>query len=238
MKTHHVVNHTDWIQQRRALLAKEKDFQRARDELAGARRALPWERVDKRYLFEGADGPRTLTDLFGARSQLAIYHFMFAPEWQAGCKSCTFWADSLDHVTAHLAARDVAFCAVSRAPYAKLAAYRERMGWELPWVSSAGSDFNYDYGVSFDTSKPEHVYNYERTAIDGSEREGLSVFARDGEEVFHTYSTYARGIDMLNVTYQILDLVPKGRDEDAFAFPMQWLRRRDEYDARAQGGLS
>jgi predicted dithiol-disulfide oxidoreductase (DUF899 family) len=232
MKTHHIVNHADWIQQRKQLLAKEKEFTHARDALSRARRELPWERVEKSYVFEGADGTRTLAELFGEHSQLAVYHFMFAPEWEAGCKSCTFWADSFDHLAPHLAARDVAFYLVSRAPYAKLAAYRTRMGWSLPWVSSAGSDFNYDYEVSFDTSRREHVYNYERTVIEGPERQGFSVFARDGERIFHTYSTYGRGIDALNATYQVLDLVPKGRDEDQFEFSMAWLRRRDEYDAR------
>jgi predicted dithiol-disulfide oxidoreductase (DUF899 family) len=234
MTAHNIVNHTDWIQQRKGLLAKEKDFMRARDALSRARRALPWERLEKRYVFEGADGPRTLADLFGKHSQLAMYHFMYAPEWEAGCKSCTFWADSFDHAAPHLAARDVSFYAISRAPYPKLAGYRKRMGWSFPWVSSAGSDFNFDYQVSFDTSKREHVYNYEqRVTDDGPEMPGFSVFARDGESIFHTYSTYARGIDMLNVTYQILDLVPKGRDEDELRFTMQWLRRRDEYDARS-----
>ncbi len=233
MKTRHIVNHADWIQQRKALLAKEKEFQRARDALSRVRRELPWELVEKQYVFEGADGARTLAELFGKHSQLAVYHFMFAPEWDAACKSCTFWADSLDHVTPHLAARDVAFYLVSRAPYAKLVAYRKRMGWSLPLVSSAGSDFNYDYEVSFDTSTRDHVYNYEQSVIDGPERPGFSVFVRDGDSIFHTYSTYGRGIDPLNVAYQVLDLVPKGRDEDRFEFTMEWVRRRDEYDARA-----
>jgi predicted dithiol-disulfide oxidoreductase (DUF899 family) len=231
MRNHQVVNHTDWIQRRKELLAREKELQRARDELSRARRELPWEPVDKRYVFEGEEGTRTLLDLFGKHSQLAVYHFMFAPEWDAACKSCTFWADGFDHIAPHLAARDVAFYLVSRAPYATLAAYRKRMGWSLPMVSSAGSDFNYDHEVSFDTSQRDHVYNYERTVIDGPERPGFSAFARDGESIFHTYSTYARGIDGLNVTYQILDLVPKGRDEDQLEFTMSWVRRRDEYDA-------
>jgi predicted dithiol-disulfide oxidoreductase (DUF899 family) len=232
MKSHHIVSHADWTQARKNLLAKEKEFLRTRDALSRARRELPWERVEKRYVFDGADGPRTLADLFGERSQLAIYHFMLAPEWEAGCVGCSFWADSFDRVAAHLAARDVAFLAVSRAPYAKLAAYQKRMGWSFAWVSSAGSDFNYDYGVSFDTSTREHVYNYEKADIGGPERPGLSVFARDGESLFHTYSTYARGLDMLNVAYQILDLVPKGRDEEGLSSPASWVRRRDEYHAR------
>jgi predicted dithiol-disulfide oxidoreductase (DUF899 family) len=232
MNTHHIVTHTDWIQRRKELLAKEKEFLRARDALSSARRELPWERVEKRYVFEGPDGSRTLADLFGKHSQLAIYHFMFAPDWEAGCKSCTFWADSFDHAAPHLAARDVAFYAVSRAPYAKLAAYRKRMGWSFPWVSSAGSEFNFDYDVSFDDSKQGQIYNYAPRTMKGPELPGFSVFTRDGDSIFHTYSTYARGIDALNVTYQILDLVPKGRDEDQFKFAMEWLRRRDEYDAR------
>jgi predicted dithiol-disulfide oxidoreductase (DUF899 family) len=231
MRANQIVNHTDWLRQRKELLAKERELMHARDALSRARRELPWEVVDKRYVFEGAEGTRTLADLFGKHSQLAIYHFMFAPEWDEGCKSCTFWTDGFDDITPHLAARDVAFYLVSRAPYPKLAAYRKRLGWSVPWVSSAGSDFNFDYQVSFDMSQPEHVHNYERTAVEESELPGLSVFARDGESIFHTYSTYRRGIDGLNVTYQILDLVPKGRDEDQYDFSMEWVRRRDEYDA-------
>jgi len=235
MRNHQVVNHTDWIKQRKELLAREKEFQRARDALSKARRELPWERVEKRYVFEGADGERTLADLFGKHSQLAMYHFMFAPDWDVGCKSCSYWSDGFDNVAPHLAARDVAFHLVSRAPYAKLAAYRERMGWSLSWMSSAGSDFNFDYQVSFDTSRREHVFNYERQVVEEPEQPGFSVFARDGESIFHTYSTYARGIDTLNVTYQILDLVPKGRDEDELSDPMDWVKRRDEYDAPEVG---
>jgi predicted dithiol-disulfide oxidoreductase (DUF899 family) len=235
-----IVDHTAWTAARRELLRKEKDLVRSRDALAKARRELPWERVEKEYLFESASGPKTLADLFEEKSQLAVYHFMFAPDWEAGCKGCSFWADSFDRIAIHLAHRDVAFTAVSRAPLAKLAGYQKRMGWSFPWVSSAGSDFNFDYGVSFDTSRKEHEYNYATQPIKSPELPGLSVFCRmngrvegrEGEPIFHTYSAYARGIDAMNVAYQILDLVPKGRDEDHFAHPFEWLRRHDEYDAR------
>jgi len=222
----------EWLAARKKLLAKEKELTRLRDALSVERRALPWLRVEKQYLFDTPTGRKSLADLFEGRSQLAMYHFMFAPEWDEGCKSCSFWAESFDHIPIHLAHRDVTFLAVSRAPLEKLQAYARRFGWTFPWVSSAPSDFNYDFNVSF---RPEELesrkasYNYEPAQYLRSDLPGVSVFARDrGGAVFHTYSSYARGIDALNVAYQYLDLVPKGRDESGEA--MNWLRRRDEYD--------
>jgi len=222
----------EWLAARKKLLAKEKELTHLRDALSAERRAVPWLRVEKQYLFDTPTGRKSLADLFEGRSQLAMYHFMFAPEWDEGCKSCSFWAESFDHIPIHLAHRDVTFLAVSRAPLEKLQAYARRFGWTFPWVSSAPSDFNYDFNVSF---RPEELesrkasYNYEPAQYLRSDLPGVSVFARDrGGAVFHTYSSYARGIDALNVAYQYLDLVPKGRDESGEA--MNWLRRRDEYD--------
>jgi predicted dithiol-disulfide oxidoreductase (DUF899 family) len=224
-----VVVHDEWLQARNELLAKEKEFTRVRDELTQQRRELPWEAVEKEYVFEGPERKETLLQLFGGRSQLLVYHFMFDPEWDAGCPVCSFWADNLDPIVLHLRARDVTMIAVSRAPFAKIAAYKERMGWSFKWVSSAENDFNFDYGVSFPPEEEdEAVYNYGTLSPRGSEREGVSVFAKDeAGNVFHTYSAYARGIDLVNTAYNYLDLVPKGRDEDGRG-PF-WVRRHDEY---------
>jgi len=229
LSEHEIVGHDDWIEARKTLLAKEKEFTRLRDELSKQRRELPWERVEKEYVFEGPEGKQTLAELFDGRSQLVVYHFMFDPDDDVGCKSCSFWADNFDPNVVHLNARDVSFVAVSRAPLGKLSAYKERMGWSFKWVSSAETDFNFDYGVSF--APAEHtspVYNYGTLNAGISEREGMSVFFKDeGGSVFHTYSAYARGIDLLNAAYNYLDLVPKGRDEgDRSQF---WVRRHDEY---------
>lgn len=223
----------DWRDARLRLLEEEKALTRARDRLAEARRALPALRITKDYRFTGPEGELTLPDLFTGRSQLVVYHFMFGPDWEAGCPICSFWADTLDGLVPHLAARDTALTLVSRAPYDRLAAYRRRMGWDIPWVSSLGSDFNHDMGVSFtdeDLARGEQVYNYRKGGFEGSEAPGLSVFRREGATVWHTYSVYARGLDGFNAAYQLLDLTPKGRDEDALPFPMAWLRRHDEYD--------
>jgi predicted dithiol-disulfide oxidoreductase (DUF899 family) len=228
---HEVVTHEAWLGARKELLAREKEFTKLRDELNRRRRELPWEPVEKEYVFEGGEGPRTLPELFDGRSQLVVYHFMFAPDWDAGCKSCSFWADNFDPNLIHLKARDVTMMAVSRAPYPKLAAYRERMGWSFPWYSSAETDFNVDYGVTFSPEDQERAgtYNYGSQAAGMPEREGVSVFYRDGgSRVFHTYSAYARGIDLLNAAYNYLDIVPKGRDEDRRP-PQYWVRRHDEY---------
>jgi predicted dithiol-disulfide oxidoreductase (DUF899 family) len=231
LSEHEIVQHEEWVERRRELLAKEKEFTRLRDELSRDRRELPWERVEKDYVFVGPEGEETLAELFDGRSQLVVYHFMFGPDDDVGCKSCSFWADSFDANVVHLAARDVTFVAISRGPYEKLAAYRERMGWDFKWVSSAPTDFNFDYRVSFaPEDEPNPVYNYGSLSPRGPEREGMSVFFKDDDgSLFHTYSSYARGIDLLNTAYNYLDLVPKGRDEQGQG--QSWVRRRDEYGA-------
>ena len=233
LRDHPVVSHDRWIAARTKLLAKEKELTRARDEVNRLRRALPWERVDKTYVFEGPDGKQTLAELFGAKSQLFVYHFMFGPEDQEGCPSCSFWADHYDGAGLHLPHRDVSFVAVSRAPFEKIERYKRRMGWRFKWVSSYGSDFNYDYHVSFtqDELKGRVYYNYEMQELfPGGEAPGHSVFYKDATgAVFHTYSGYARGCDILIGAYNYLDLVPKGRDEDALAFTMAWVRHHDRY---------
>ena len=233
MPNHKVVSHEEWLKARLELLAAERELTHQRDALSRRRRALPWERVEKSYRFEGPTGALSLLDLFDGRSQLIVDHFMFGPDWDEGCKSCSFWADSFEGTPIHLAHRDVTFTAVSRAPYAKIAAYKKRMGWSFPWVSSHGSDFNFDYRVSF---TPEELaagkaeWNYRLQPNKVSEQVGLSVFTRNEQgEVFHTYSCYQRGVDALNVAYQLLDLVPKGRDEDGLGFTMEWVRRHDQY---------
>jgi predicted dithiol-disulfide oxidoreductase (DUF899 family) len=229
---HQVVAHDAWINARTALLAKEKEFTRLRDELSRQRRDLPWEVVDREYIFDGPTGKQSLSDLFDGRSQLVVYHFMFDPSWEEGCPHCSFWADSFNGTLAHLRARDVSFTAVSRAPIGRIAAYKERMGWSFPWVSAGQTDFNYDFGISFTLEQvASHVPGYNYGSEPGMEdREGISVFARDERGgVFHTYSTYARGIDMMNAAYQFLDLVPNGRDEPSGGDPQFWVRRHDEY---------
>ena len=233
MTDHKIVSREKWIDARRQLLAREKEFTRLRDQLSQERRDLPWERVEKSYVFDGPDGKETLSELFDGRSQLVVYHFMFDPSWDAGCKSCSFWVDNFDHIVIHLNHRDVTMIAVSRAPLDKLAAYRKRMGWEVKWVSSFGNDFNRDYYVSHtpeELEKKEGFYNYTLQKPYASEAPGISVFWKDASgAVFHTYSCYARGLDMLNGAYHYLDLVPKGRDEANLPFHTDWLRRHDEY---------
>jgi predicted dithiol-disulfide oxidoreductase (DUF899 family) len=232
MEKHEVVSAEAWETARLELLAKEKEFLRARDALSESRRALPWERVTKRYLFDGPAGEVTLSDLFEGRRQLVVYHFMFGPDWKEGCKSCSFWADNFERSVVHLAHRDVTMVAISRAPYATLSAFKQRLGWSFNWVSAGRTDFNQDYHVSFDPGAGPASYNYAPKTGPMSELPGLSVFYRDESgAVFHTYSTYARGLDNINATYQILDLVPKGRDEAALERSMAWVRLRDRYDA-------
>ena len=228
-----VVSHENWLKSRLELLAAEKEFTRQRDALTRRRMAMPWERVEKSYQFEGPNGVLSLADLFDGRSQLIVYHFMFGPDWEEGCKSCSFWADNFNGTPIHLNHRDVTFTAVSHAPFVKIDAYKKRMGWSFPWVSSYGSDFNFDYHVSF---TPEQIaegkayYNYEVRPIDVSDEQGISVFYKNERgEVFHTYSCHGRGIDMVNGAYQFLDLVPKGRNEDGLKFSMEWVHRHDQY---------
>ncbi|MBL8662434.1 MAG: DUF899 domain-containing protein [Candidatus Odyssella sp.] len=232
MTAHPVVSRQDWLAARKALLEREKAFTRARDALSAERRALPWVRIDKDYAFAGPAGRLSLGDLFGGRSQLAVYHFMLGPDWNEGCKSCSFWADNFDGIDVHLAQRDLALVAVSRAPLAKIDAFKRRMGWTFRWVSSFGSDFNRDFGVSFtpEELRGEVEYNYARQTFPADEAPGMSLFARDPDgTVFHTYSCYARGLDMLNGAYHILDLAPKGRDEGGQPYTMAWLRHHDRY---------
>ncbi|MGA2551743.1 MAG: thioredoxin family protein [Burkholderiaceae bacterium] len=233
MAKHEVVSQNQWVQARKGLLAKEKEFTRMREELSAERRALPWVRVEKNYTFEGAEGPKTLSQLFGDRSQLVVYHFMFAPDWEVGCKSCSFWADNFNGVIAHLRQRDVAFAAVSRAPLSKLQAFKERLGWSFNWVSSEGSDFNYDFEVSFEPdvlARGDATYNFAPLKSGPSDLPGISVFTKDESgAIFRTYSTYGRGLDMMNTAYQYLDLVPKGRDEIGKP-TMAWVKLRDLYD--------
>jgi predicted dithiol-disulfide oxidoreductase (DUF899 family) len=228
-----IVDNEQWLAARRELLADEKALQKARDELARKRREMPWRKIEEEYEFENEDGRKSLAELFGECSQLLLYHFMYHPNWDEGCKSCSFWADGFDTAIPHLRARDVALICVSRGPLQKLLAYRERMGWSFPWYSSAGSSFNYDFGVSFtpeQVAAKDGVYNYRQAQWLAEELPGLSAFIKnDNGDVFHTYSTFSRGLDPLNATYQMLDLVARGRDEDELEFSMGWLRRHDEY---------
>jgi len=231
IESHKVLSSEQWTEARKQLLIKEKEFTRLRDELSRQRRELPWRIVNKEYVFEGPNGKQTLPELFDGRSQLIVYHFMFDPGWDAGCPHCSFWADNFNGIVVHLNQRDATMLAVSRAPYSKLTAYQKRMGWNFKWVSSGGTDFNFDYGVSFtpeEIANKRAIYNYTTQDPHHTEREGVSVFYKDSTgSVFHTYSAYARGIDMLNAAYHYLDLAPKGRDEgDRNQF---WVRRHDKY---------
>ncbi|BCG24752.1 hypothetical protein TUM18999_29430 [Pseudomonas tohonis] len=231
IESHPVVSHEQWLEARKQLLRKEKAFTRLRDELSAARRELPWERVSDAYRFEGPTGTETLDQLFAGRSTLVVYHFMFGPGWEEGCDGCSFLADHFDGANLHLAHHDVSLVAVSRAPWQAFQDFKRRMGWQFKWVSSHGCDFNADFGVS---ATPEAIaagtarYNYDTSRDPGEEMPGLSVFFRlPSGEVFHTYSTYARGLDMLVGTYNFLDLLPKGRDEDEI---MDWVRHHDRYE--------
>jgi len=232
-----VVSRDQWTAARRRLLVEEKEFLRLRDQLSQERRELPWEKVEKHYVFEGGAGKETLADLFAGRHQLIIYHFMFAPDWDTGCKSCSFWAYNFNGIVAHLQQRDVSLAAVSRAPIAKLRSFAARLGWTFKWVSSGDTDFNYDYHVSF---RPDEVargaaeYNYAPYQGSTTDLPGFSVFFKDDSgSLFHTYSTYARGLDPMNAAYQLLDLVPKGRDEARLPNSMAWVKLHDLYDAEA-----
>jgi predicted dithiol-disulfide oxidoreductase (DUF899 family) len=249
IEDHPVVSRQKWDSARKELLAREKEFTRLRDEVSRQRRELPWVKLDKPYRFEGPGGVETLVDLFAGRSQLIVYHFMFMPEWTEGCPHCSFWADSFNGIGVHLNHRDTTFVAVSRASTAKIEAFRKRMGWTFKWVSSGDTDFNYDFAVSFrpeDVRKGTASYNYakiepepesgrvasglEQVSQPG-DREGTSVFYRNREgAVFHTYSAYARGIDLVNTAYNYLDLTPKGRDEDNLPWVQAWVRHHDRYE--------
>jgi predicted dithiol-disulfide oxidoreductase (DUF899 family) len=238
MESHKVVSADHWLKARLELLAKEKEFTRLRDELSQQRRELPWERVDKEYIFEGTNGRETLAQLFENRSQLIVYHFMFAPDWEAGCRHCSWWADNFERNIVHLNHRDVTMVAISHAPLHKLEAFKKRMGWTFKWVSAANTDFNYDYHVSFTPEEVagEQIYqNYRQKKSSMSEVAGVSVFYKDPRgSIFHTYSSYERGLDMLNAGYHLLDLVPKGRDEEGLAFPQAWVCYRDRCEDQGQ----
>src|SRR5256885_15009530 len=234
MNPSQIVPEAQWLVARKDLLTREKELTRLRDEVSRHRRDLPWVKVNKRYIFDGPDGKETLADLFAGRSQLIVYHFMLGPGWGEGCKSCSYLAAHFDGANWHLPHRDVTFVVISRAPLSEIQAYKKRMGWRFKWVSSYGSDFNFDYHVSFseeEEKKNKVYYNYEAAEFMSDELPGLSVFYKDEDgNVFHTYSTYARGLDQLVGTYNFLDLTPKGRDEDP-GDTMSWVRRHDEYDA-------
>jgi predicted dithiol-disulfide oxidoreductase (DUF899 family) len=239
---HKVVSKNQWLQARIDLLAKEKELTRLGDEISRQRLELPWTQVEKEYVFDGPQGKMSLADLFGPRSQLATYHFMFGPDWNEGCPGCSYVTDHMDGAIEHLAARDVTLVLVSRAPLEKLATFQRRMGWRMLWVSSAGCDFNHDFGVSF--SKEElasgaKAYNFGTTAPHGEENPGLSMFSKDaGGAVFHAYSTYGRGLEAMLGTYAILDRAPKGRDEAGLPSPMSWVRHHDKYEPTSQGAAS
>ena len=234
---HPVVSADRWLAERKALLAREKELVRQSDEIARARRDLPWERVEKDYLFDALEGRRSLAELFEGRRQLIVQHFMFGPGWEQGCPSCSYMADHADGMTVHLAARDVSFVAVSRASLAEIERFRQRMGWKFRWVSSFANDFNKDFHVSFDPEDRvggEVDYNYGRTPFPGSEAPGISVFCKDDAgDIFHTYSTFGRGVEAMMGTYRMLDLVPQGRNEHNALHTMDWVRHHDRYEPQA-----
>jgi predicted dithiol-disulfide oxidoreductase (DUF899 family) len=234
MKLAKIVSPEDWLAERTALLEREKAFTRARDELSAARRDLPWVRVEKDYVFTSPEGEKTLSDLFDGRSQLMIYHFMLGPGWKQGCKSCSYLADHFGPAVIHLAHRDVSFVSVSRAPLAEIEFFKKRMGWTFPWVSSFEADFNWDFHVSFNQEQVdagETPYNYRLMRFPETEAPGLNVFAKgDDGQVYHTYSTYGRGLDIFITAYNFLDHAPKGRDEQDLTYGMEWVRHHDRYD--------
>ena len=232
MENRKVVSQKAWLASRKKLLAKEKKFSKLRDAMNAERRKLPWVKTEKDYVFEGPDGKASLSDLFGGKSQLIIYHFMFGPDWGDGCPHCSFWADHYDSVQHHIGQRDTAFAVISRAPWKEIKPFKKRMSWKFKWVSSSGSDFNFDFNVSFTPEQLKNgtaIYNYARLDMDIDEREGVSAFYRDKNgDIYHTYSAYARGIDLMNTTYNFLDLTAKGRDENPEA-RQDWVRYHDQY---------
>jgi predicted dithiol-disulfide oxidoreductase (DUF899 family) len=235
IENHPVVSQDQWVAQRRALLAREKELTHLRDRVARERRALPWVRIKKNYVFDAPEGRRTLADLFDGHHQLVVQHFMFAPGWEQGCKSCSFMADHIDGARVHLAHRDVSLVVISRAPLPELERFRQRMGWQFKWVSSHGNDFNHDFGVSFteeERAKGEVYYNYGMQPFPLEEAPGISAFYKNtAGVVFHTYSTYGRGVELMMGAYDFLDIAPKGRDEDNLPYAMDWIRHHDRYEA-------
>jgi predicted dithiol-disulfide oxidoreductase (DUF899 family) len=234
-ENHKVVSREEWLQARLHFLNEEKEFTRLRDRLSAQRRNLPWEKVEQEYVFDGPNGKETLAQLFDGRSQLIVYHFMFDPSWEAGCKHCSWWADNFERNVVHLNHRDVTLVAISHAPLAKLEAFKQRMGWTFKWFSAFDCNFNYDYHVSFrpeEVAKGEIYQNYRDKKSSMSEVAGISVFYKDPNgDIFHTYSCYERGLDMMNAGYHLLDLVPKGRDENGLSFAQEWVRYRDSYES-------
>jgi predicted dithiol-disulfide oxidoreductase (DUF899 family) len=230
-----VVSEEKWLAARRELLRKEKEYTKLGDQLAVRRRELPWEKITKAYTFESPEGTVTLADLFEGRSQLMVQHFMLGPGWEEGCKACSFMMDHFNPTVPHLNARDVSFAAISHAPLAEILPFKTRMGWAVNWVSSHGTDFNRDFHVSFtenEVARGQVDYNYTKMDFPKTEAPGISVFARDSKgTVYHTYSTYGRGVDVIMGTYHLLDLVPKGRDEDGLEYGMEWMRHHDRYDS-------
>jgi predicted dithiol-disulfide oxidoreductase (DUF899 family) len=232
-----VVSPAEWIEARKELLLKEKEFTRLRDQLSQQRRELPWEKVEKQYVFDGPSGKETLAELFNGKSQLAVYHFMLGPDWPEGCPSCSFISDHLDGMIVHLGARDVSMVVISRAPLPQIEAFKKRMGWRFKWVSSFGSDFNHDYQVSAtpkEQAAGEAYYNYTMQKSQSEERPGASVFYKDGTgNLFHTYSTYGRGLDLLIGAYNWIDMTPRGRHEEGLQpHAMAWVRHHDKYDSK------
>ncbi|MBW8843440.1 MAG: DUF899 domain-containing protein [Burkholderiales bacterium] len=234
---HPVVSRDLWIAERKALLTHEKELTQLRDRIAEQRRSLPWVRLDKDYVFDTVDGPRKLSELFQGRRQLLVQHFMLAPGWEQGCKSCSFMADHLDGMAVHLAHRDITLLAVSRAPLADIQRFRQRMGWQFAWASAHGNDFNSDFHVSFtpeERARGEVYYNFHMTAFPQEEAPGISVFYKDDTgDVFHTYSTFGRGVEVMMGTYNLIDLTPKGRDEESLSYTMEWVRHHDRYEPQA-----
>lgn len=234
MTDHKTVSREAWMEARLAHLANEKEFNRQRDKLSQERRDMPWYKLDKAYEFQGSDGAESLADLFDGRSQLVVQHFMYGPDWEEGCPSCSFWADGYNGFQIHLAHRDITMVTVSNAPLDRLDAYKKRMGWDFKWVSSMGGEFNSDFDVTFtpeEMEKEEVYYNYRKTTFPASEAPGISVFYKDDAgDIYHTYSCYSRGLDMLNAAYHYMDLAPKGRDEAELPWGMAWLRRNDSYE--------
>jgi predicted dithiol-disulfide oxidoreductase (DUF899 family) len=231
---HAVVSRDRWLAERKTLLAHERELTHLRDQIARERRALPWVRIDKLYTFDAPEGTRTLADLFEGRRQLLVQHFMLGPGWEQGCPSCSFMADHTDGMNTHLAHRDTTFVAISRAPLGEIERFRQRMGWQFKWVSSFGSDFNHDFHVSFtpqEQAKGEVTYNFSTQPFECDEMPGISVFYKDAAgHVFHTYSTYRRGVEVMMGTYNLLDLTPMGRDERDVPYKMEWVRHHDRYE--------
>ena len=238
---HSVVSKERWLEARKALLGREKELMHLHDRIAGERRALPWERIEKPYCFDAPEGRRSLAELFAGRRQLIVQHFMFAPGWEQGCPSCSFMADHIDGMTVHLAHRDITLVAVSRATLAEIERFRQRMGWRFDWVSSHGNEFNHDFGVSFtpeERARGAVHYNYGPASFPTEEAPGLSVFCKtDSGDVFHTYSTYGRGVEVMMGAYALMDLVPEGRGERDVPYKMEWVRHHDRYEAAAADTL-